>query len=151
MRVVVQRVRHAEVAIGGKRHSSIGCGLLLLVGIGETDTAEDVDYLVKKVVQLRIFPDAEGVMNLSVRDVDGDIMAVSQFTLLASTRKGNRPSYIRAARHEIAIPLYNLFVERLCAAQGRQIATGEFGADMQIELMNDGPVTIILDSKEKDY
>ncbi len=151
MRIVVQRVSRASVSIAGAEHGKIGQGLLLLVGIGEDDGEEDVDYLVKKVVNLRIFNDLSGVMNLSVSDISGDIMVVSQFTLMASTKKGNRPSYIRAARHELSIPLYNLFVERLRSATGKDIATGEFGADMQVELVNDGPVTIIIDTKEKEF
>ncbi len=151
MRTVIQRVSRAGVTINGKLHSGIAKGLLLLVGVGEDDTQEDINYLVKKVVNLRIFDDSSGVMNLSVMDVKGEIMVISQFTLMASTKKGNRPSYIRAARHEISIPLYNQFVEAVSAALGRQAATGEFGADMKVELLNDGPVTIILDSKEKDF
>ncbi len=151
MRIIVQRVAHAEVSINNKIFSKIGKGLLLLLGIGEDDGEEDVDYLVKKVVALRIFPDFSGVMNLSVADVNGEIMVVSQFTLMANTKKGNRPSYIRAARSEKSIPLYNLFVERIKAALGKSVATGEFGADMQVELLNDGPVTIIMDSKARDF
>ncbi|MCD7714672.1 MAG: D-tyrosyl-tRNA(Tyr) deacylase [Prevotella sp.] len=151
MRVVVQRVSRASVTIGGELRSAIARGLLLLVGIGEEDTREDIDYLVKKVVNLRIFNDLQGVMNLSVLDVGGEILAVSQFTLMASTKKGNRPSYIRAARHEVSIPLYNEFVGAMTEALGKPIGTGEFGADMKVELLNDGPVTIIIDSKEKDF
>lgn len=151
MRIVVQRVSRASVTIGGELRSEIARGLLLLVGIGEEDTREDIDYLVKKTVNLRIFDDSSGVMNLSVLDIKGEILAVSQFTLMASTKKGNRPSYIRAARHEISIPLYNEFVETMTAALGKPIGTGEFGADMKVELLNDGPVTIIIDSKEKDF
>ncbi|MCD8306021.1 MAG: D-tyrosyl-tRNA(Tyr) deacylase [Prevotella sp.] len=151
MRVVVQRVSRASVTIGGVLRSAIARGLLLLVGIGEEDTRQDIDYLVKKVVNLRIFNDLQGVMNLSVLDVGGEILAVSQFTLMASTKKGNRPSYIRAARHEVSIPLYNEFVEAMTLALGKPIGTGEFGADMKVELLNDGPVTIIIDSKEKDF
>ncbi len=151
MRTVVQRVSHASVTIDGKVSASIGKGLLILVGIGDDDGQEDIEYLVKKVVNLRIFDDEEGVMNLSVKDVDGDIIVVSQFTLMASTKKGNRPSYIRAAGHDISIPMYNRFVEATKAALGKEIGTGEFGADMKVELLNDGPVTIILDSKERDF
>ncbi len=151
MRIVVQRVAHASVRIDGVKHSEIHEGLLILLGVGHEDEEEDVDYLVKKVAALRIFPDSEGVMNLSVLDVGGDCMVVSQFTLMASTRKGNRPSYIRAAAHEKSIPMYEMFVHRLSEVVQRTVATGEFGADMKVELLNDGPVTIIIDSKEKDF
>jgi D-aminoacyl-tRNA deacylase len=150
MRTVVQRVSHASVTIDGKQKSSIGNGLLVLLGIGEDDTQEDIDYLVKKLVNMRIFDDSEGVMNLSVQDVGGDIMVISQFTLMASTRKGNRPSYIRAARHDISIPLYHDFIRTTEAVSGKKIATGEFGADMKVDLLNNGPVTIIMDSKQKE-
>lgn len=149
MRIVVQRVSSASVTIGGEVKSSIGRGLLVLLGIGHVDGADDIDYLVKKVVALRIFGDADGVMNLSVADVGGDIIVVSQFTLMASTRKGNRPSYIEAAGHELAIPLYEEFCKRLSAALERPVGTGEFGADMKVSLVNDGPVTICIDSKNK--
>lgn len=149
MRIVVQRVSSASVTIGGEVKSSIGRGLLVLLGIGHGDGADDIDYLVKKAVALRIFGDAGGVMNLSVADVGGDIIVVSQFTLMASTRKGNRPSYIEAAGHELAIPLYEEFCKRLSAALGRPVGTGEFGADMKVSLVNDGPVTICIDSKNK--
>ncbi len=151
MRVVVQRVAHARVSIGRESHSEIGRGLLVLLGVAVDDTAEDADYLVKKVSQLRIFDDDEGVMNRSIQEIGGDILVVSQFTLLASTKKGNRPSYIRAAREEQSRPLYELFVARLCAAVGRAVATGVFGADMMVSLANDGPVTVILDSKRRDF
>lgn len=151
MRVVVQLVSHASVTINQKVKSSIGNGLLVLLGIGEDDTQEDIDYLVKKLVNLRIFNDSEGVMNLSVQDVGGDMMVVSQFTLMASTRKGNRPSYIRAARHGISIPLYEAFLRTASAAMGKEVACGEFGADMKVNLLNNGPVTIIMDSKQKDF
>ncbi len=151
MRAVLQRVTNAKVSIDGNVFSSISKGLLLLVGIGNDDNEEDIDYLVRKVVCLRIFNDADGIMNLSVKDIDGEILAVSQFTLMASTKKGNRPSYIRAAKHDVSIPLYNRFVECLKTALGKEIATGRFGADMQIELLNDGPVTIMIDSKEKNF
>ena len=150
MRTVVQRVSQASVTIDGKEKSKIRQGLLVLLGIGEDDTQEDIDYLVKKLVNLRIFNDSDGVMNHSVQDVDGDMMVVSQFTLMAATKKGNRPSYIRAARHEISIPLYEAFIRNAEAAMGKKIATGEFGADMKVSLLNDGPVTIIMDSKQKD-
>ncbi len=150
MRTVVQRVSHASVTIDGQRKSDIKNGLLVLLGIGEDDTQEDIDYLVKKLVNMRIFDDSNGVMNLSVQDIGGDMMVVSQFTLMASTKKGNRPSYIRAAGHDISIPLYHAFIRTAEAALGKEIATGEFGADMKVDLLNDGPVTIIMDSKQKD-
>lgn len=149
MRVVVQRVSSASVAIGGEVRSSIGPGLLILLGVGHDDCVEDVDYLVNKTVALRIFDDGEGVMNLSVRDSGGDAIVVSQFTLMASTRKGNRPSYINAAGHEKAVPLYRLFCDKLSEAMGKPVGTGEFGADMKVSLVNDGPVTICIDSKNK--
>ena len=149
MRVVIQRVSSASVTIGGAVKSAIGTGLLVLLGIGHDDDESDIDYLVKKTAGLRIFNDSEGVMNLSVTDVGGDIIVVSQFTLMAQTRKGNRPSYIEAAGHEKAIPLYEEFCRRLSAAVGRPVGTGEFGADMKVSLLNDGPVTICIDSKLK--
>lgn len=149
MRVVIQRVSSASVTIGGAVKSAIGQGLLVLLGIGHDDDESDIDYLVKKTAALRIFNDADGVMNLSVTDVGGDIIVVSQFTLMAQTRKGNRPSYIEAAGHEKAIPLYEEFCRRLSAAVGRPVGTGEFGADMKVSLLNDGPVTICIDSKLK--
>lgn len=123
---------------------------MILLGIGEDDTVEDIDWLVKKVVNLRVFDDENGVMNRSILDTGGDIIVVSQFTLMASYKKGNRPSWIRAARHEISIPLYNAFVERLSAGLGKPVGTGEFGADMKVELLNDGPVTICMDTKNKE-
>jgi D-tyrosyl-tRNA(Tyr) deacylase len=147
MRVVIQRVARASVTIGEEVHSEIGSGLLILLGVGEEDTAADIDLLVKKIVHLRIFPDSEGVMNISVLDISGDILVVSQFTLMACCRKGNRPSYIKAARPEISIPLYEEFCRRLSDALGKPVGTGVFGADMQVELLNDGPVTIVLDTK----
>ncbi len=150
MRTVVQRVKHASVTIDGQVKSSINAGLLVLLGIGESDTQEDIDYLVKKLVNMRIFDDENGVMNRSVMDIQGDMMVVSQFTLMASTKKGNRPSYIRAAGHDISIPLYHDFIHTAEASLGKEIATGEFGADMKVDLLNDGPVTIIMDSKQKD-
>lgn len=150
MRTVIQRVSHASVTIGGNVKSAIGNGLLLLLGVEEQDTSEDVAWLVKKVAALRIFDDENGVMNLSVTDVQGEVLVVSQFTLFASYKKGNRPSWLRAARHEISIPLYNEFCERLSAAISREVATGEFGADMKVELLNDGPVTIVMDTKNKE-
>jgi D-aminoacyl-tRNA deacylase len=150
MRVVVQRVSRASVSIGGKLKSRIGRGLLVLVGIEETDGQEDVNWLSGKICRLRIFDDEHGVMNLSVTDIKGDILLISQFTLHASTRKGNRPSYIRAARPETAIPLYEKFITQLSSDLGKEVKTGEFGAMMQIHLINDGPVTIVTDSKMKE-
>lgn len=150
MRIVVQRVKNASVTIGGSLHSSIGAGLMILLGIEHEDTSEDIEWLVKKVAAMRVFDDADGVMNLDVSQIDGEVMVVSQFTLHASTRKGNRPSYIRAARPEVAIPLYESFVKHLGQAVGREVATGVFGADMQVALVNDGPVTIIIDSKVRE-
>ena len=150
MRIVIQRVSHASVTIEGNVNSKIGKGFLILLGIGEDDTVEDIDWLVKKVVNLRVFDDENGVMNRSILDTGGDIIVVSQFTLMASYKKGNRPSWIRAARHEISIPLYNAFVERLSAGLGKPVGTGEFGADMKVELLNDGPVTICMDTKNKE-
>lgn len=150
MRAVIQRVSRASVSIKTRVKSEIGPGLLVLVGIEEADTEADIDWLCNKIVQLRIFNDSNEVMNLSVQDTGGSILAISQFTLHAKTRKGNRPSYIKAARPEVAIPLYNDFVNRLSFLLGKEIGTGEFGAMMQIELINDGPVTIILDTKEKE-
>lgn len=150
MRIVIQRVSHASVTIEGNVKSKIGKGFLILLGIGEDDTVEDIDWLVKKVVNLRVFDDENGVMNRSILDTGGDIIVVSQFTLMAAYKKGNRPSWIRAARHEISIPLYNAFVERLSAGLGKPVGTGEFGADMKVELLNDGPVTICMDTKNKE-
>ena len=151
MRILIQRVSHAEVAIAGAFHSQIARGLLLLLGIEEADGVEDIDYLCRKVVQIRLFEDSQGVMNLSVQDIGGDLMVVSQFTLYAQTKKGNRPSYIRAARPEQAMALYEAFVERLQGLIGRPVVTGVFGADMQVSLLNDGPVTIFIDSKMRDF
>lgn len=150
MRVVIQRVSKASVTINNSIKSAIGKGLLILVGIEETDTPEDAEWLCKKTVNMRIFDDENGVMNKSVLDIGGEIIVVSQFTLMASTKKGNRPSYIRAAKHEISIPLYNKFCEIMENELGKPIGTGEFGADMKVELLNDGPVTIIMDSKNKE-
>lgn len=150
MRAVIQRVSRASVTIKDKKKSEIGPGLLVLVGIEEADNFSDIDWLCNKIVQLRIFNDSNDVMNLSVQETGGSILAISQFTLHAKTRKGNRPSYIKAARPEVAIPIYNDFVKRLSALLGKEIGTGEFGAMMQIELINDGPVTIIIDTKEKE-
>lgn len=150
MRAVIQRVSSASVTISKKIKSEIGIGLLVLIGIEDSDDDTDIDWLCSKIIQLRIFNDSDDVMNLSVRDVGGDILAISQFTLHAKTKKGNRPSYIRAAHPDIAIPLYNKFVIRLSQLMGKEVSTGEFGAMMQIELVNDGPVTIIIDTKEKE-
>ncbi len=150
MRLVIQRVTSASVTIGGQLKSSIGCGLLLLVGIEDADGDEDIEYLCRKVVQMRIFDDADGVMNLPITDLpDSGILVVSQFTLMASTRKGNRPSYIHASRPEVAIPLYERFVQQLGLMFGRPVQTGTFGADMQVSLVNDGPVTILMDSHNR--
>jgi D-aminoacyl-tRNA deacylase len=150
MRTLIQRVTKASVTINGQIKSSIGSGLLILIGIEETDTSEDIQWLSQKITQLRIFNDANGVMNLSVKDIDGEILAISQFTLHAATKKGNRPSYIRAAKPEIAIPLYEAMIKQLGNDLGKAIDTGEFGADMKVELVNDGPVTIWIDSKNKE-
>lgn len=150
MRVVIQRVSKASVTINNSIKSAIGKGLLILVGIEEADTPEDAEWLCKKAANMRIFDDENGVMNKSVLDIGGEIIVVSQFTLMASTKKGNRPSYIRAAKHEISIPLYNKFCEIMENELGKPIGTGEFGADMKVELLNDGPVTIIMDSKNKE-
>ena len=152
MRLVIQRVSSASVEVEEFDVSEIETGLLILAGIEETDTAEDIDWLVKKTCQLRIFNDSEGVMNLDVQEIGGKVIIVSQFTLHASTKKGNRPSYIRAARPETAIPLYEQLIDEFKKVLGgKKVGTGIFGADMQIYLVNDGPVTIILDSKNKDY
>jgi len=151
MRLVIQRVSSASVKVNDSITSEIGNGLLILAGIEEADSQEDIDWLVKKTSQIRIFNDEEGVMNLSVQDVGGEIIVVSQFTLHASAKKGNRPSYIRAARPETAIPLYEKLVDDFSKTLGKAVGTGIFGADMQVSLINDGPVTIILDSKNKDF
>ena len=150
MRAVIQRVSKASVTINEKTISKIGNGLLVLLGIEEADTNDDIDWLTGKIARIRIFADKQDVMNLSVVDIKGDILLVSQFTLHASTKKGNRPSYIKAAKSEIAIPLYNQFIKRIMKETGKQIKTGKFGAMMQIELINDGPVTIIIDTKNKE-
>lgn len=150
MRIVIQRVLEASVVIENEIASKIDKGLLILVGIEEADTDEDVKWLSSKVVNLRIFDDENGVMNLSVKDIDGEIIVVSQFTLHASTKKGNRPSYIKAAKPDISIPLYERFVSQLQNDLGKEIGTGEFGADMKVNLCNDGPVTIIIDTKNKE-
>ncbi|WP_321997511.1 D-aminoacyl-tRNA deacylase [Draconibacterium orientale] len=151
MRVVIQKVKEASVTVEGEKISAIKNGLLILVGIENEDTQEDIDYLVKKSIQLRIFDDENGVMNRSVTDVDGDIIVVSQFTLQANTKKGNRPSYIRAAKPDISIPMYEKFVAAMETALGKNVGTGKFGAMMDVALINDGPVTIIIDSKQKEF
>ena len=150
MRIVIQRVSHASVTINQQVKSSIGMGFLILLGIGEDDTEEDINWLVKKVIALCIFDDEMGVMNRSIMDVNGEILVVSQFTLMASYKKGNRPSWIHAAPHELSIPLYNRFCDALSEAMGKPVGTGEFGADMKVELLNDGPVTICMDTKNKE-
>ncbi len=149
MKTVIQRVSEASVTINGQIKSQIGPGLLLLLGVTADDDSTDIDWLVKKVAALRIFDDEEGVMNRSVMEINGDIMVVSQFTLMASTKKGNRPSWIHAAPHSIAIPRYEEFCQKMSTAIGKEVATGEFGADMKVALVNDGPVTIIIDTKNK--
>ena len=149
MKAVIQRVAHAGVTIEGALKASVGKGLLVLLGVGYEDAADDIRWLVRKTSGLRIFDDEKGVMNRSVVDVDGEVIVVSQFTLMADCRRGNRPSYINAANHEIAIPLYLEFCRELSEAIGKKVQTGEFGADMKVELLNDGPVTICLDSKDK--
>jgi D-aminoacyl-tRNA deacylase len=151
MRVVVQRVSQSKVVVEGKVTAEIGNGLLILLGIEEADSTEDIDWLVKKITQLRIFNDDQGVMNLAITDVNGDAIVVSQFTLHASTKKGNRPSYIRAARPETAIPLYEKFISALESSMGKPVGRGIFGAHMEVSLTNDGPITIILDTKNKDF
>lgn len=150
MRTVIQRVKQASVAINDNIKSSIGEGYLILLGICEEDNEEDVDWLVKKVIGLRVFDDENGVMNRSIMDIRGEILVVSQFTLYASYKKGNRPSWLRAARHEISVPLYESFCHKLSAALGKEVGTGEFGAYMKVELLNDGPVTICMDTKNKE-
>ncbi|MCF2738579.1 MULTISPECIES: D-aminoacyl-tRNA deacylase [Bacteroides] len=150
MRLVIQRVSHASVTINGVCKSAIKEGFMILVGIEEADTKEDADWLCKKVIGLRVFDDENGVMNKSIMDINGEILIVSQFTLMASTKKGNRPSYIRAAGHETAIPLYEYFCSEVSKALGKEVGTGEFGADMKVELLNNGPVTILIDSKNKE-
>lgn len=150
MKTVTQRVQYASVTIDGKVTSKIGKGLLVLVGIEDRDTQEDVEWLCKKITNLRIFDDKEGVMNLSVIDAEGEIMVVSQFTLQASTKKGNRPSYIKASKPDKAIPMYEAFCAEMGLQLGKEVKTGTFGADMKIELLNDGPVTILIDSQNKE-
>ena len=150
MKVVIQRVNEASVSIDGQVAGAIQKGLMVLLGIETADTMEDVDWLSNKIVQMRIFDDAEGVMNLSVKEVGGNILLVSQFTLHASTKKGNRPSYMAAAKHDISIPLFEAMIKKLSAEMGASIQTGVFGADMKVALINNGPVTIIVDSKNKE-
>ena len=157
MRAVIQRVSHASVTIDGKVKSAIQEGFLILLGVCDEDTKEDVDWLVRKVAALRVFADENGVMNRSIQDIagehegaDGNIIVVSQFTLFASYKKGNRPSWLRAATHDISVPLYETFIQRLSTAIGRPVEHGEFGADMKVSLTNDGPVTIIMDTKNKE-
>lgn len=150
MRTVIQRVSHASVTINGVVKSAIGGGLLVLVGVEDADTEEDIQWLCKKIVGLRVFDDENGVMNKNIVDAGGDILIISQFTLFASTKKGNRPSYIRAAKPDVSIPLYEQFCNELSIALGKPVGTGEFGADMKVELLNDGPVTICMDTKNKE-
>lgn len=150
MRIIIQRVRNASVTIEGVEHSAINQGMMILVGIEEADGDEDIAFLTKKIANMRIFDDADGVMNLSVMDIGGEVLVVSQFTLHASTKKGNRPSYIRAAKPDISIPLYEKFCTELSATLGKPVKTGVFGADMQCALINNGPVTIFMDSKNKE-
>lgn len=150
MKAVIQRVSAASVTIGQQIHSRIGGGLLVLLGIEDADTVEDIEWLSAKIVNLRIFNDENGVMNISLKDLGGDILLVSQFTLHASVKKGNRPSYIRASKPEIAIPLYEKMIEQLSTDLAKPVATGVFGADMKVELINDGPVTIVIDTKNKE-
>ncbi|MBO7315962.1 MAG: D-tyrosyl-tRNA(Tyr) deacylase [Paludibacteraceae bacterium] len=150
MRVVIQRVKNASVSVEGKQISSIGSGFLVLLGIEDSDTDEDINWLTQKIVNLRVFNDENGVMNKSIIESDGEILLVSQFTLFASTKKGNRPSYIRASKPDFAIPMYENFCVKLFSLFGKEIKTGIFGADMQISLVNDGPVTIMIDTKNKE-
>jgi D-tyrosyl-tRNA(Tyr) deacylase len=150
MRAVIQRVTEASVVIADATKGTIQCGLLVLLAVEESDTAEDIEWLSGKIVRLRIFNDEQGLMNRSVQEIGGDILLVSQFTLFASTKKGNRPSFSRSARPEIAIPLYEQFIHKLTEDLGRPIQTGEFGADMKVSLLNDGPVTVIIDTKNRE-
>ncbi len=150
MRVIIQRVSEASVTIDGTVKSAIGWGLLVLLGIEHEDTNEDIAWLCKKITQLRIFGDEEGKMNRSVQDIDGEILVISQFTLHASTKKGNRPSYIKAARPEVAVPLYERFLDQLSITLGKTVGSGTFGADMKVRLLNDGPVTIWIDSRQRE-
>ncbi len=150
MRAVIQRVKYASVSIGGYKKSAIGAGFLILLGVQPDDTEEDSAWLCRKIASLRVFDDEDGVMNRSIIETGGEALVVSQFTLMASYKKGNRPSYIRAAGHDIAVPLYESFCKSLSEAIGKEVGTGEFGADMQVELLNDGPVTICMDTKNKE-
>lgn len=150
MRIVIQRVSHASVTIEGEVKSAIRQGYLILLGIEESDTSEDVDWLVRKVIGLRVFDDENHVMNRSIMDINGEILVISQFTLFASYKKGNRPSWLRAAKHEISVPLYEEFCKKLSNALGKPVGTGEFGADMKVDLLNDGPVTIMMDTHNKE-
>lgn len=150
MRAVIQRVRHASVSIGGKKKAAIGPGYLILLGVCDEDNIEDVNWLVKKIANLRVFGDENNVMNRSIIEVGGEALVISQFTLYASYKKGNRPSWFRAGSHEHSIPLYESFCAQLSEAIGKPVGTGEFGADMQVELLNDGPVTICMDTKNKE-
>ncbi len=150
MRIVIQRVKHASVTIEGEVKSAIKQGYLILLGVGEDDTKEDAEWLIRKIIGLRVFDDENGVMNRSIMDVDGEILVISQFTLFASYKKGNRPSWLRAASHEISVPLYEYFCKRLSESLGKTVGTGEFGADMKVELLNNGPVTICMDTKNKE-
>jgi D-aminoacyl-tRNA deacylase len=150
MKAVIQRVSKASVTINGSIHSKIGNGLLVLLGIEDADTNDDIEWLSNKIVNLRIFNDKNGVMNVSAKEVNGEILLVSQFTLHASTKKGNRPSYIKASKPEIAIPIYEKMIQQLSTDLGNPVQTGEFGADMKVELLNDGPVTIVIDTKNKE-
>ena len=150
MRAVIQRVSKASVTIDNKIHSQINTGLLVLLGIEDADTVEDIEWLSGKIVNLRIFNDDNGVMNVSVKDIEGDVLVISQFTLHASTKKGNRPSYIKASKPEFAVPMYEKLVKQLINDLGKKIYTGMFGADMKVELLNDGPVTIVIDTKNKE-
>jgi len=150
MRTVIQRVSHASVTIGGKEKASIAQGFLILVGICNEDTIDDVDWLVRKIIGLRVFDDEQGVMNKDILEINGNILVVSQFTLYASYKKGNRPSWFKAGSHEHSIPLYNAFCTKLSNSLGKTVGTGEFGADMKVELLNDGPVTICMDSRNKE-
>lgn len=150
MRIVVQRVIESSVTIDGAVHGSIGKGMMLLVAFEDGDCSQDIEWMCSKIINLRIFDDSDGVMNISIKEIDGDILVISQFTLFASTKKGNRPSYIRAARPETAIPLYQEFIRTLENNLGKKVSCGIFGADMKVSLVNDGPVTIIIDSKNKE-
>jgi D-tyrosyl-tRNA(Tyr) deacylase len=151
MRAVVQRVKRASVHINGSRHATIDSGLLVLLGIEDADSLEDIRWLSNKLINLRIFNDEDGVMNISLAESGGDLLLVSQFTLFAATKKGNRPSYIRASKPDIAVPLYKLMVKQLELDLGKKVETGIFGSDMQVDLLNDGPVTIFIDTRQKDF